>query len=150
MAPDQALCKWELLKDFPFGSWKIEKEEKRSPEWTNYFRDKDLDRLVVLENTRCKQSDFKVLPQFTLSQGKDSLIVLQLLELTFKIQEKMWIVFNFPGKDLKKITHPSKPSKCNKITNSYTRKLRILQLRAWHSLHHILNILASSGWWETF
>ena len=62
----------------------------------------------------------------------------------------MWIVFNFPGKDLKKITHPSIPSKCNKIVNSYIRKLRILQLRAWHSLHHVLNILASSGPWETF
>lgn len=62
----------------------------------------------------------------------------------------MWIVFNFPGKDLKKITHPSKPSKCNKIVNSYVSKLRILQLRAWHSLHHIINILASSGPWETF
>lgn len=38
LAPDQVLCKWELLKDFPFGSWKKEKEKKRSSEQMNNIR----------------------------------------------------------------------------------------------------------------
>jgi hypothetical protein len=40
------------------------------------------------------------------------------LELTFKIQEKMWIVFNFPGQDFEQVSHPSKPRKGNTKPNT--------------------------------
>lgn len=48
LAPDQTLCKWELLKDFPFGSWKIEKEQERHTENKSWSIESD--HFVLLEH----------------------------------------------------------------------------------------------------
>lgn len=52
------------------------------------------------------------------SKCRASIIVLQCSELTFKIQEKVWIILNFPGQDFEQVSHASKPRKDNTKANT--------------------------------
>lgn len=57
------------------------------------------------------------LPYQQAIKWKVFIIIFKFLKLTFKIQKKMWIVFNFPGKDFEQISHASKPRKSNTKPN---------------------------------
>lgn len=52
------------------------------------------------------------------SKHKVSILVLQSLGLTFKIQEEVWIILNFPGQDFEQVSHASKPREDNTKANT--------------------------------
>lgn len=58
------------------------------------------------------------------------------MELTFKIQEKMWIVFNFPGKNFEQVPHASNPRRDNIKPNVIT-SMQIKRLKCWTYLTNL-------------
>lgn len=52
------------------------------------------------------------------SKSQVSIPVLQGAGLTFKIQEEVWIILNFPGQDFEQVSHASKPRKDNGKANT--------------------------------
>lgn len=52
------------------------------------------------------------------SKCQVSIPVLQSSGLTFKIQEKVWVILNFPGQDFEQVSHASKSRRDNTKANT--------------------------------